>query len=206
LVFWPSRESLSMTMPLVFCRNHRSCACIVDCFEIFIEKPKDLKARALTYSNYKSHNTVKYLIGIAPNGMITFISKGWGGRTSDKHVVEQCGIMNLLLPGDSIMVDRGFPIADILALYSVRLSIPPFTRGKKQLSPKEVEQGRRISALRIHVERVIGLVRRKYSILQSTIPISLLYHAAETQFTTLDKIVRVSCALCNTNGPIVPSD
>ena len=35
-----------------------------------------------------------------------------GGRSSDKHVIEQCGIMELLLPGDSIMVDRGFPIAD----------------------------------------------------------------------------------------------
>jgi len=206
LLLWPSRESLMKTMPLVFHRNHRNCTCIVDCFEIFIEKPKDLKARALTYSNYKSHNTVKYLIAIAPNGMIIFISKGWGGRTSDKHVVEQCGIMDLLLPGDSIMVDRGFPITDVLALYRVSLFIPPFTRGKKQLSPDEVEQGRRISALRIHVERVIGLVRRKYAILQSTIPISLLYHNEEREFTTLDKIVRVSCAMCNTNGPIIPLD
>ena len=109
--------------------------------------------------------------------------------------------MELLLPGDLIMVDRGFPIADVLALYRVSLSIPPFTRGKQQLSPNEVEQGRRISALQIHVERVIGLVRRKYAILQSTIPISLLYHTVESEFTTLDKIVSVSCALCNTNKP-----
>ena len=92
--------------------------------------------------------------------MITFISKGWGGRTSDKHVIEQCGIMDNLIPGDSIMVDRGFPIADSLALYGVTLSIPPFTRGKTQLSPSEVESGHRLSALRIHVERVIGLVRK----------------------------------------------
>ena len=206
LLFWPSRESLSTTMPLVFRQNHRNCACIIDCFEIFIDKPKDLKARALTYSNYKCHNTIKYLIGIASIGMITFISKGWGGRSSDKHVIEQCGIMELMLPGDSIMVDRGFPIAGVLALCRVSLSIPPFTRGKQQLSLNEIKQGRRISALRIHVERVIGLVRIKYAILQSTIPISLLYHTVETEFTTLDKIIRVSCALCNTNKPIITSD
>ena len=78
LLFWPSRESLSTTMPLVFRQNHRNCACIIDCFEIFIDKSKDLKAQALTHSNNKCHNTIKYLIGIAPIGMITFISKGWG--------------------------------------------------------------------------------------------------------------------------------
>ena len=45
-----------------------------------------------------------------------------GGRSSDKHVIGQCSIVELLLPGNSIMVDRGFPIADVLALYRVRLS------------------------------------------------------------------------------------
>ena len=40
---------------------------IMDCFEIFIES---LRARALTWSTYKHHNTVKYLIGIAPQGTL----------------------------------------------------------------------------------------------------------------------------------------
>ena len=206
LLFWPERDTLRKTMPLIFRPDYATCVCIVDCFEIFIKKPKDLKARALTYSSYKSHNTMKCLIGIAPNGMITFISKGWGGRATDKHVVEQCGIMEKFLRGDSLMVDRGFPISDVLALYGISLSIPPFTRGKKQLSPLDLERCRQISALRIHVERVIGLVRKKYAILRSTIPVSLLYHPKETSFTTLDKIVRIACALCNTAPPIVPSD
>ena len=206
LLFWPDTEILRATLPLIFRRNHKNCACIIDCFEVFIEKPRNLRARALTYSNYKSHNTVKYLIGIAPTGMITFISKGWGGRTSDKHVIEQCGIMDNLIPGDSIMVDRGFPIADTLALYGVTLSIPPFTRGKTQLSPLEVESGRRLSALRIHVERVIGLVRRKYVMLQSTVPVTFLNCSDESALTTLDKIVRVASALCNTGQPIVSAE
>jgi hypothetical protein len=36
---------------------------IIDCFEIFIDRPSNLLARAETWSNYKHHNTVKYLIG-----------------------------------------------------------------------------------------------------------------------------------------------
>ena len=50
------------------------CVVMIDCFEVFCERPKSLMARAQTNSNYKHHNTVKYLIGIA-QGVITFIQK-----------------------------------------------------------------------------------------------------------------------------------
>ena len=49
--------------------------------------PKTLK-REETYNHYKSNNTGKYLVGIAPPGQIMFISKEFGGRSSDKAIVE----------------------------------------------------------------------------------------------------------------------
>ena len=76
LIKWPGREELQKTMPLDFKAHFKKCVVIIDCFEIFCERPKPLKARAQT--NYKHHNTVKYIIAIAPQGVITFISKGWG--------------------------------------------------------------------------------------------------------------------------------
>ena len=48
--------------------------CIIDCFEIFIERLVAFTARVATYLRYKKHNTVKVFIGIAPTGAITFIS------------------------------------------------------------------------------------------------------------------------------------
>ena len=68
----------------------------------------------------------KYLIGIAPQGMVTFISNGWGGRTSDKHIVEKSGLLDNLLPGDILMADRGFKISDDVAFYQAKLVIPDF--------------------------------------------------------------------------------
>ncbi|EEC05676.1 conserved hypothetical protein [Ixodes scapularis] len=168
---WPEREHLKKTMPMTFRKEFGSrVAVILDCFEIFIERPSSLVARVLTWSTYKHHNTVKYLIGIAHQGVITFISKGWGGRASDKLITESCGVLDNLLPGDSVLADRGFRIPDAVGVHCARLEIPAFTRGRAQLPPAVVESTRKLANVRIHVERVIGLVRNKYTTLKSTIP------------------------------------
>ena len=103
LIIWPEREDVCATMPKECSQFFKRCISIIDCFEVFCERPSGLMGRAQTFSNYKHHNTVKFLISITPQGVISFISKGWGGRTSDKHLTEQCSILKKLLPGDQIM-------------------------------------------------------------------------------------------------------
>jgi len=85
---------------------------VIDCFEVFIERPSNLLARAQTFSSYKHHNTVKVLIGIMPQGSISFESEAWGGRTSDKYLTENCAFSEFLVPGDMVVADRGFTISD----------------------------------------------------------------------------------------------
>ena len=205
-ILWPSKEQIQISLPMCFKNSsYRNCTSIIDCFEIFIERPKNLRARAQTYSQYKHHNTAKYLISITPQGVISFVSRGWGGRASDRYITENCGYLANLLPGDLVLADRGFTVGDAVGLYSAHLKIPAFTRGKKQLHPSELEYSRGIAAVRIHVERVIGLVRNKYTILQSTIPISLCQTATPGELISLDKMVRVCCALCNICQSVVPS-
>ncbi len=172
LVRWPERHELMETMPVAFRKNFSKCVTIIDCFEVFIERPTSLKARAQTWSNYKHHNTVKFLIGIAPQGVVTFISKGWGGRVSDVHLTENSGLLDKLSPGDLILADRGFNIHDSAGLYCAVVKLPPFTKGKPQLTKSEVDFLRQLSRVRIHVERVIGVLRQKYSIFGSTLPIN----------------------------------
>ena len=72
-----------------------NCRILIDCTEVRIVTPcTDLNAAALSYSNYKHFLTGKFLIGVAPNGPITFISDGYAGSTSDKEVTQACGVLS----------------------------------------------------------------------------------------------------------------
>ena len=166
LISWPEREDLWRTMPKCFQYSFgKKTTVIIDCFEVFMERPSNLLARAQTFSNYKHHNTVKVLIGITPQGTISFVSNAWGGRTSDKFLTENCGILGKLKPGDLVMADRGFTIHESVWFQQAELAIPAFTRGKDQLDSIDLEKTRGIANVRIHVERVTGLLRHKYKVL-----------------------------------------
>ena len=58
-------------------------------------------------------------------------------------------------------------IADSVGMYQARLHVPAFTKGKNQLTALEVEETQSIANVRIHVERVIGMVRQKYTIFKA---------------------------------------
>jgi len=79
-----------------------------------MEKASNLDSRGETYSNHKSHNTCKYLVAIAPCGLIMFVSSAYGGRESDKFITQDCDILDKLLPNDKVMADRDFTIGDLL--------------------------------------------------------------------------------------------
>ena len=104
-----------------------------------------------------------------PQGAISFVSNGWGGRTSDKHVTENRGLFHLL-PGDVILADRGFLVGTSIRQYNAKLQIPAFIKFRKQLDPMEIEATRGLAAVKIHVERVITHVRQKYCILMGPSP------------------------------------
>ena len=64
LIVWPDHGTITRNFPLSFKKNFKNYVFIIDCSEIFIERPKNLTARVQRRSNYKCNNTSKYLIGI----------------------------------------------------------------------------------------------------------------------------------------------
>ncbi|KAM4612772.1 uncharacterized protein ACJ7VT_011001 [Polymixia lowei] len=197
LVYWPDRDSMQASMPRKFVEAFGNCvAVIVDWLEVSTELPSNLEARPQTFSHARRCHTQKYLIGVAPQGII-FISKGWGGSTSDRHVMEDSGFLEKLLPGDMVLADRGFDIEESVGLMCAEVNRSASAGGRHRLDVKDVEEMRRIGHLRTHVERVTGNVHRKYTMLSDTMPLSMLLPCEDEDVTLLDKIVTVCCALTN---------
>ena len=86
------------------------CYIIIDCVEVFTEGPKSLSAQAATWSDYKHHNTSKFLVEITPTGFILFLSSCYGSWGSDKFITRDSGFYDLLERDDEVMEDRSFQI------------------------------------------------------------------------------------------------
>ena len=122
---------------------------------------------------------------------------------SDRYLTQHCGFLQLLQPGDLVLADRGFNIEEDLNFYGAKLAIPAYTRGKKQLSLEEVERSKQLSRVRIHVERVIGQLKQKYTILEGPLPVNLIKHKFDEDYATIDKIITVCAALINLSDSVV---
>ncbi|XP_068758861.1 uncharacterized protein [Montipora capricornis] len=192
LFAWPTMQQVRRHLPKSF-EKFPQTRVIIDCTEIKIQKPTGPSAQKVTWSNYKSSNTFKLLVGISPTGAFTFVSKLWSGGVSDRHITMKSGLIDKLEPNDDCMADRGFNIRDLVTNKRATLNIPPFSKGK-QLSTKACTKTRRIAAVRIHVERAIQRLKG-FKILQGVLPISLA--------SVADQTVTVCAALCNLMKPLV---
>ena len=92
--------AIKSRIPPSFRALYPNCTCIIGCSEIQIETTQ--KQKLADYSKYKQKHTLKFLLAIAPSGEITFISRGFGGRTTDAQLTADSGFLELLWPGSGI--------------------------------------------------------------------------------------------------------
>ena len=90
---WMSRKRMRKTLPDSFKGLYDDVTIIIDCTETECEKTSDIEVQAATYSEYKSRNTVKALIGISPSGIPTSISDLMEGSVSDNEITMKSGLL-----------------------------------------------------------------------------------------------------------------
>ena len=193
-IIWFPREIVKARMPKVFKAHFENVRAIIDCSEIECEKSGNLRERVLTYSQYKSRHTVKFLIAVAPSGEITFISKAYGGRATDTEITANSGFIDLLESGDVILGDKGFPtIEEDLNNAGALLVMPPFKRGDKQLTERENREGYEIASVRVHVERAIERMKR----------FEALTFIKKSQIEYVDRVLVIVAFLCNLQPDLI---
>lgn len=169
---------------------------VIDCTEFSVATPSCLKCRNMLYSNYKSKHTLKLLLGVSPCGVITFVSKLYGGRASDKEMFIQSGLINKCEVGDAIMADRGFLIDEVCSKAGVKLIRPPFRNGKRRFTSEEATSTVTIARARVHIERVNQRIKAY----------KFLSHIEIEFLNVIDEIVFVICGLVNLSSPILGPD
>ena len=160
LIFWPTKKQILLNLPIAFRYRFKNVESIIDCFEIELEKPSDAYYQALTWSDYKKGNTAKYFVCITPDGLIIYISKGYGGRTSDMAIIEDCDFLKIIPLNSCVLADRGFKGLDaMLQKKGCKVFRPPSVQTGVKSSKEDVKLTKRIASTRIHVERAIERIR-----------------------------------------------
>ena len=162
---------------------------IIDGTEIFIQRPSNLATQKSSYSDYKSHTTVKYLVAIdTSTGVFVYISPGFSGNSSDRFTVQYSGILDELKPGQRILADKGYNARDLFAQKRCFLTIPSFL-SEGRFTAQEGLQSRTIASARIRVENAIKRLK-EYKALSETL-------SNRVNKKIVDDMVIVAGALCN---------
>ncbi|XP_076835008.1 uncharacterized protein LOC143480995 [Brachyhypopomus gauderio] len=188
---WMSQKAVKAHLPEEF-KDYADTQVILDCTELRCQTPSSFLLQSEVSSSYKPHCTFKGLVGMAPHGAVTFVSALYAGSISDKQILKESGIVQLLTPEMAIMVDKGFLVDDCVPCKVHR---PAFLSSRSQMPASEVRKTQSIARLRVHVERLVRRVKQ-HKLFDTVIPLS---------FTgTINQFYTVACLLVNyQNGPLV---
>lgn len=191
MVVWPTRQQVLAHMPPHFL-NHQNVHSVFDCTEFSTEKPSGLAAQAETWSEYKHDDTAKLDVGVTPIGLVDFLSRVWGGRASDRYIMEKEGVLNKIPVGMAAMADKGFEVEDLLP-HGVNLIMPPKVSTKTQMSDSDFFKTVDVAEPCVVVEMKMEQ-GKNYRILQTPIPIS--------RIATAEQVIHNCFALTNLLPPL----
>lgn len=78
----------------------------------------------------------------------------WRKNHTDTFITTDCGLVNLLQPGDIVLADKGFPDIKTSVEDKNAIVVPSF-RHDGYLTEEELLETNSIASVRIHVERAI---------------------------------------------------
>lgn len=125
-----------------------------------------------TYSMQKHRNLIKFMMCVSTNGLILGAYGPYDARKNDASILkeimqEQGNIFDLLLPGDEVVLDRGFrDCVRSLQNRHLVVKIPAFAGGRKQFTTQQANTSRNSTKTRFVVEARNGHIKNKWKLLK----------------------------------------
>uniref|UniRef100_A0A1A8LUN3 Chromosome 4 open reading frame 48 n=1 Tax=Nothobranchius pienaari TaxID=704102 RepID=A0A1A8LUN3_9TELE len=180
LVLWPDREEFRRSLPKCYQSKFKNCVSIAHCLGVLVEPGAE------THTSDKEHNTVKFLISITPEGTISFVSKPSKDCISNRDLFENVEFLQNLQPRDLVLPAWGFEANDRGGLFCAEVATSLTGGSVKWFNFRYIASSEENVQVKAHVKRLIGMLRQKYPILGSTVPLGLAR-----------QIVVICSALCN---------
>lgn len=115
-------------MPIDFSKNENTRV-ISDATKQPIQKPLNVEAQSKTWSWYKHTHTLKTIIGITPNGVVSFTSSVYADSAPDRQMIERWTILDgdKFSPGDGV---RGIMTQDLFSTQNIYVHTPTLLKEK----------------------------------------------------------------------------
>lgn len=188
----PEPSYIHWNFPQQFKHKYPYIQIILNCFEISIGNTSNPVNHSLGWSQNRYSNTIKYLIGYTPDGVIIFISKGFSGKISNNEMVRRSGFLNIVKTNTYIMAASGFNDIDseVFSNGGTLLQHSGATAGEIYTSD-DAEMYKSIAAKNTHVGSVVGKIRN-FEFLKSK-------HALLSYKRTIliEYAITIASAICN---------
>lgn len=131
------------------------------------------------------------------NGKIGWCSRAFCGNAPDDPIVIDA--VNCIRPGRGLGYDKGGSRDLSLALQKQGSYLQaPMDKTRSMMTRAERDESAEIAKVRCHIERAFGILKKRFSILVSTI--------SRDQFQLIDGILYACCFLNNLEGSIFKAD
>ncbi|KAM6901018.1 uncharacterized protein PEZ65_019216 [Lycodopsis pacificus] len=101
LIPWLPKETIEATMPQEFRKYYPNTTCVLHFCQCYVQKTPNRESGAKPHVHY--YDTVKYVVAVAPCGLIMFISGAYKVHSSEKSITMDSGLLDNLKPGDEFM-------------------------------------------------------------------------------------------------------
>lgn len=180
---WMSKDYAKAHLPEEF-NKFPDTQVVISCIDVRCQTSSILLEENEMFTDFKPFCILKAMVGMTPNGVVTFVSKLYPKSISNRQLFIQSGIIPLLTSDMAIMVDKSFRVRD---LVQCKVHHPVFLSKLQHVTVGRVKPSR----LRLHVEKTMQRLGA-HELFNKVIPLSVA--------GTINQLFSVACQLVNYQG------